>query len=377
MSDYEVLLAMSDTGGGHRSLCNAVADSLATRGVPRDRVAIVDCFRLGRLSWVDALASRYGDMIRLVPKLYGGFFHATNQPPFDAALRYSLDTTTAVKIAQFLAQARPSVIVSAHALLTSPLARARRLVGSRAPYFAIVTELVTVHRCWNVDAIDRYFTATVPATSGMIRAGVGVDRVERLGLPVDKRCRPDESRRQKTRSELGLKPNDFCVLMIGGGEGAGQLERLARAVAELGFVRTLIVCGRNERLRSSLAGKLDPNSHRVYGYVDNVPDLMLASDVVVTKGGPQTLSEALACGRPALVTSVLPGQEEGNESYVEQNGAGYAIHSTEHLVSRLSQLAADPQLLRDLSSKATKLGSPDASDAIADRIAAAASRNRA
>ncbi len=359
---------MSDTGGGHRGLCKALKSSLIKQGCPDDGVAIVDCFRLGRQSWVDSIAARYGDIIRLTPKVYGAIFHLTDERPFDSLLRDMIDTTTSVKIAQYLIQTRPSVIVSAHALLTSPLGRARRLAGSNAPYFAVVTELVTVHRCWNVPSVEKYFTATTPATNGLIRAGVSVDRIEQLGLPLDPRCRPDESRRRAIRSELGLKPDDFCVLMIGGGEGAGQLERQALATADLGFIHLLVVCGRNERLRSSLAERLDSKWHKVYGYVDNVPDLMLASDVVVSKGGPQTLSEALACGRPVLVTSVLPGQEEGNERYIADNGAGYAIHSPEELVSRLSQLAADAALRHRLSSQAARLGTPDAADAIARRL---------
>jgi 1,2-diacylglycerol 3-beta-galactosyltransferase len=115
------------------------------------------------------------------------------------------------------------------------------------------------------------------------------------------------------------------VLLLGGGEGMGALEAIAAALAPaLGrrHGQLAIICGRNEAVRNRLAGQRWPIPVRVAGYVDNMPLWMAAADLLVSKAGPGTIAEALACGLPMIMSSFVPGQETGNVRYVEGNGVG-------------------------------------------------------
>jgi len=103
----------------------------------------------------------------------------------------------------------------------------------------------------------------------------------------------------------------------------GPLERNAEAIAESGLPAALVVvAGRNLKLKQRLEARSWPIPTFIYGFVRNMPDLMSAADILVTKAGPGTITEALNAGLPIILYSRLPGQEEGNVTYVTAEGAG-------------------------------------------------------
>jgi 1,2-diacylglycerol 3-beta-galactosyltransferase len=105
----------------------------------------------------------------------------------------------------------------------------------------------------------------------------------------------------------------------------GALEQIAHALTPVLNRRggqLAVICGRNEALRVRLAGQNWPMPTRIAGYVDDMPVWMAATDVLVTKAGPGTIAEALACGLPLVLSSYVPGQETDNVNYVVENGVG-------------------------------------------------------
>jgi 1,2-diacylglycerol 3-beta-galactosyltransferase len=137
-------------------------------------------------------------------------------------------------------------------------------------------------------------------------------------------------------------------------------------------LQLVVVCGRNTRLRARLVRTPPRHPARVLGFVDTMPELMHAADVVVTKGGPTTISEALASSRPVVVTSIIPGQEEGNDRLVEREGVGFGALSTEALVAAVARLAGDPALRAAMAERAVRLVPLDATARTADLVVSAA-----
>ncbi|MCS7003236.1 MAG: glycosyltransferase, partial [Dehalococcoidia bacterium] len=133
-------------------------------------------------------------------------------------------------------------------------------------------------------------------------------------------------------------------------------------------LQLIVVCGRNERARRRLSATPLQTPTRVFGFVTNMPDLVSAADVVVTKGGPQSIMECLTAGRPVIVTDVLPGQERGNDRYVERHGAGYAARKPDRIIGHLQRLATDPIERARVADGARRLGQPHAADAVAQVI---------
>ncbi len=145
----------------------------------------------------------------------------------------------------------------------------------------------------------------------------------------------------------------------------------ALAAAE---VTPVVIVGKNRALqrRVSEAARRAGSGVRVLGFVDDVYDWMLAADVLVTKPGGLTTSEALAAGTPMVLLRPLPGQEERNAKYLVSRGAALRASRGRELVRLVDAVLADGELAGRLRAAAAKLAHPDAAERIAARIAALA-----
>jgi 1,2-diacylglycerol 3-beta-galactosyltransferase len=352
---------MSDTGGGHRAISNAVRDSIHRQYGGSVETTISDVFALGRRTIFDDATRLYNPVLRHAPWLYGWVYHLSNKRPVYSTLGRQVALLDTPKIRRALVAAKPDVIVSIHPLSNRPLIKARAALGWDTPIVAIVTELVTVHRSWVDPGIDLYTTATPETQAAVLGMGADPRRVFQVGLPVDERFGNVEESPAEIRQRYGLDPDRFTVVMSGGGEGAGGLGRMISAADRAGLdAQFLIVCGRNGRLKNRLEAKHLRIPNRVFGFVDNMPELIHAADVVVTKGGPGSISEALAGKRPVILTAITPGQEEGNDQFVERHGVGFAPHSTAGVIESLRMLAGHPEQRARLARNAARLSRPGA-----------------
>jgi 1,2-diacylglycerol 3-beta-galactosyltransferase len=378
-----ILILMSDTGGGHRSAAQAIEQALQRQAGDAVQVSVVDYLALSGfpLSW---LRPGYSVIIHH-PWLWRILFRLTDHSFLPAMLRGPTGGLVRRAVRMAVQQENPGIVVSVHPLATAPASDALRAAGLAGavphpvplPLVVVVTDMVTIHPAWAAPRAEAMVAATEAARSALMRFGVPAERISVLGLPVDARCAELTTSRQELRRQLGWDESKFAVLLVGGGEGAGGLEEQVEAIARVAQgVQLAVVAGRNERLQERLLGRNWGLTLHGYGFVRNMPDLMRAADLLVTKAGPGTISEALVCGLPMVITSALPGQEEGNVGYVVEHGAGLlAATSTDlaRIVRRLSgENGADE--LSALAQAAAHLAKPNAAGDIARLILATANR---
>ncbi len=388
-----VLFLISDTGAGHRSAANALH---AAMKLVRPQSPSPDQPRRGRSgrkpvpnpSWraiiVDGFSEcanfplrkgvfLYGPAIKHSPRLYAQIFHMTNTVSrFNAAYRLS-QPFLRQGLAQMLQRYRPDVIVSVHPLLNHITLQVMRDLGVRVPFITVITDLVSIHTAWVAPSVTACVAPTQAAREFAIAHGVAPKRVHLLGMPIDPKfsVEPQGDARQR-KEALGLNPDLPAILLVGGGEGAGGLARAVYALGELPLpAQMIVVTGRNRALRAELEREKERfrTPTKVLGFVDNMPELMRASDMVVTKAGPGSISEAMACGLPVILTGFIPGQEEGNVEYVRQNGLGIFADTTEKLVASVQKMLDpnDPQLA-EMRANVRALSKPGASFDIARLI---------
>jgi 1,2-diacylglycerol 3-beta-galactosyltransferase len=172
---------------------------------------------------------------------------------------------------------------------------------------------------------------------------------------------------------LGLSPGAFVVLVCGGADGSGGIDRRAQALAGArADFEMAVICGRNQAALQQLAGLVDHTGRPVIvrGFVDNMADWMRASDLVATKAGPGTIAEALCCGLPMLLTSYLPGQERGNVEWLVDVGAGRYVPRVRQLVDAVAELSAPGSVtLAAMKAAVQREARPDATRRIAALIA--------
>jgi len=231
----------------------------------------------------------------------------------------------------------------------------------------VITDLVDFHRGWTFSQADLVIAPTEVARKVAIRRRVPVERVKLLGLPVDMRFRPPApGEKQALRRRFGLDEARFTVLVMGGAAGVGGLLNQVRVLAwEQHQWQVIAVCGRNEKLRRRLARLRFATPTLVLGFVDNMPEVMRACDVVVTKAGPGAITEALATGLPLIITGYLPGQEAPNVDFVVESGFGLYAPRVNDIFDEVRVLAEGGPTWQSMSHRARDMSHPYASSDIA------------
>jgi 1,2-diacylglycerol 3-beta-galactosyltransferase len=157
--------------------------------------------------------------------------------------------------------------------------------------------------------------------------------------------------------------------MVGGGEGMGPLEETVLAVDKASLpLMMAVVTGRNQKLKTRLENAGLKTPHQIFGFVENMPQLMFAADAIVTKAGPGTISEAFIAGLPIILYSRMPGQEEGNVLFVVEKEVGVWAPEPQQVVETLRDWLNHPEIIKNMAEKSRSYAKPDAARDIAERI---------
>ena len=387
-----LLFLFADTGGGHRASAVAVAREVASRHGERFDTVLARPFDELAPRVVGRVVGLYSPLIRRAPWLWGIGWHVTDTRAGVRAMQGGFLRLVEPGLTAEIARRRPAAIVSFHPLLNHVSARAvRRARLPGTPVITVVTDLVDIHASWTCDEVDAVVTATPGGLDRCRRAGIPAGRVFDLGLPVDRSFAAvapgDAVARSAARTALGLEPDAFTVLLAGGGEGSGGMERRVRALAREWLpIQLVAICGRNRALAERLQGltPTPPTRLHVEGFVDNMAEWLRAADVAVTKAGPGMIAESMSCGTPLLLTSYVPGQERGNVGFVVDTGSGRWVPGLREMVDAVRELSTpgSPALaamraeLRHAARPAAAARIADLVCALADRGVAAARRGR-
>jgi len=373
-----VLLLISDTGGGHRSAANAIGAALdevtsGPHGEPLhfehrvEDVASHCSFPLSKLG------PAYSAALRFAPPIYGALYHATNgRRRFRSVIRFC-EPLYRERLRDLFLNYRPDVIVSVHPLLNHAALRARSDAKlNDVPVITVVTDLGRVHEGWLVPEVD---AVVVPAREVYQRArerGIPTERIYHLGHPVHPKFEDVSNSKQQCRAHLGLPSEKTVALLMAGGEGGGKLLPTTLALAKSKLpLHMVVVTGRNAALRAKLnelAPSL-PTPMTILGYCDNVPELMRAADLLVTKAGPGTIAEASLAEVPVVVYDFIPGQEFGNLEYVRTNGIGVVALTTNDVVRSVRRIVANLERLQSMRDRQASVAPRGSSRRIASLIA--------
>jgi 1,2-diacylglycerol 3-beta-galactosyltransferase len=398
ISQRTILFLIADTGAGHRSAANAIRNAIVlisqkeqeewharqqnstgdidiaspAQAPPTYRIEIVDVFEEYSRFPLREAVKLYGPAIRYNPKIYGRVFHMSNEESTITAVQNVATPLIHNGLLRLLTSVQPDVIVSIHPMLNHVTIRALRDLGLPIPFLTVVTDLVSLHYSWFAPGADGYIVPTEQAKQLYLSRGLDPKRVYMLGMPIDPKFTRSSESKQELQRKFGLQVGLPVVLLVGGGDGAGGLLDAVRAISRAHLpVQLLIITGRNRRLYAHLQ-RTKKNLHvpaKVFGFVQNMPELMHASDVIVTKAGPGTISEALACELPIILSGYVPGQEEGNVDYVLKNDVGILAHDPIELVDGLRRLIKPGSaILRRQLENARRLSRPHSSFDIANCI---------
>ncbi|HEX2993763.1 MAG TPA: glycosyltransferase [Anaerolineales bacterium] len=361
-----IVFYFSDTGGGHRSAAEAIIEAMQLEYKDQVTTEMVDFIKDYAPRPFNYAPEMYPYMVK-APQLWSASFHAS-----DGRARARVLTTTlwplARQAARTLVKSHPAdLIVTVHPFANSFVLRA--LGKDRPPFINVVTDMVTTHALWFDTRADLILVPTENARARAIKYNMPPEKVRVVGLPVaDRYCQP-LGRKSALRKKLGWPLGKPIVLLVGGGEGMGPLAKTAQAIDTSGLdIGLVIVCGRNQRLKVSLESQKWENPTVIYGFTRDMPDFMRASDFIVTKAGPGTIAEALNAQLPIILYSKLPGQEDGNVTFVKEEGAGVWAPKPQDVVRALTRWISRPEERKQVIENCRRAGKPKAARMIAHII---------
>ena len=361
-----IVFYFSDTGGGHRSAAEAIIEAINIEYKKKVTTEMVDFFK----DYAPRPFNRVGDMYPYMvkaPQLWHASFRATDGRAQARAITATM-WPLARHAAKELVTSHPAdLIVTVHPFANTFALKA--LGNNRPPFINVVTDMVTTHALWYDNRADLILVPTETARKRAIKYNMPAEKVKVVGLPVaDKYCKP-LGRKSTQRKKLGWPVDKTIVLMVGGGDGMGPLAKTAKEVDASGLDLSLvIVCGRNQKLKATLEKHKWENPVFIYGFTKQMPDFMRAADYIITKAGPGTVAEALNAELPIILYSKLPGQEDGNVTFVEEEGAGIWAPKPREVVRTLTRWISRPEERKKVIENCRRAGRPEAARTIAKEI---------
>ncbi|HZQ06246.1 MAG TPA: glycosyltransferase [Anaerolineae bacterium] len=367
-----ILIFFSDTGGGHRAAANALRDGFRARAPDQHEIIFIDGFKECAPFPLNHIPATYFPLTTYTPWLWRWLFRSSNLRvtlPLSAALD---DLILRKGCARVIRQHNPDLVISVHPLINRPPCNALKAFKPTAPFVTVVTDLFDAHGMWFSAASDLLIVPTQGAYERGVFWNFPKEKMRVIGQPIALKFAtpPKNEPQEELRARLGLQPNGFTILLVGGGEGMGPLHAIARALNDAQLpLQLVIIAGRNESLRAQLQKDAWAIPVNIQGFVTNMPDWMRASDLVITKAGPGTIMETLAAGKPMILYGYLPGQEEGNVTFVEKNQVGVLQTTPTAIASQVREwLNGDRRVLAELKANAQRAARPDATIEIVKAI---------
>lgn len=366
----KILILLVSAGGGHTASAKAISEAVDRCCRGQVSTSIVDVTKEHGFRPVTRMDEAYRWLQKDGIWLWKLLWHKDRAWLTEAVLRmvYPMFSRS---IERIYARERPDLVVSVHSLVNHiPLRVLRKKVDAHIPFVTVVTDMVTVHSSWCCPRVDYCMVPTEAARRNALRHGMFAEQVEVVGQPVSLSFAAGMVEKGSVRARLGLDPERPCVLVVGGGDGVGPIYETARALAiRVPGVQLAVVCGHNRGLKKRLKAIEWEIPVRIDGFINNMPELMSASDLIVTKAGPGTLAEAFIAGLPVIIFGYTPGQETANVDYVLGHRAG-AFATDPNEIARIVSgwIGPDNNEWEHLVANAAGLARPDAALVIARRL---------
>lgn len=367
-----VLIISASIGGGHVACGNALVGAFERLGAETTHV---DLLEYTALPFRRLYRQAYFDLVRNVPDLVEWLGRRMDRRPSETntvqkRLRARVNRLLAYALPATIDRLKPDVLVHTH-FLGPEIVSGRMRRRAPLPQVEVITDFFA-HSLWLQPGLARYFVATDELKVHLVSAGVDEHRIRVTGIPIDLRFER-QATREEARAELGLEQGRDVLLLMAGGLDAGDLTALIRQLRSLSWpLSVVVVCGRSHELfkvaSQEAAEAPGPARFRVLGRIDDVPVHMAAADVVVSKPGGLTSSEALAAGLPLLLVNPYPLQEEANANVLLENGAALRIEPLSTFNHKLRKLLDDEQHLDAMRAAAHRLGRPSAATDVARQV---------
>jgi len=352
LKQLRILVFSAGFGNGHVRAAEALIEGLQLKE-PHAEIIHLDFgdFLNKRLNTV---AKRlYMEMIKHTPKLWEKFYYKTAKLQPKSMMQRFMNQLGRSDFLKYIQGFEPDLIVCTYPTVSSILAQLRLERILRVPVITIITDYA-VHSLWVHPGVDRYLVACEEVKKSLVAWGIDSQRIRVTGIPISPKFER-EMDRGRIISKLGLSSDLPTFLVMAGVYEREIVKRICKQLGDSQVpIQGMIVCGKNEKLYHSLEDLNVQTRNLIlrFGYVQNVEELMEVSDLIITKAGGLTVTEALTKHLPLLIFKPIPGQEVENAQYVQRLGAGHVAGTEEELEQLINRFSSYPEEISRMQKKA-------------------------
>ena len=361
------LIFTSDAGFGHRSAAVSVSKALSELyGDDQINLVVNPILDSPSISLMKPIEKNYDKGIKNIPSLWRLGYEVSDSRQFSELMEGALTLFLQRNIGDFVKSFLPHAILLTNPMFNSPAGKVRQEQKLEVPLYAVVTDFADVHSLWFAPGPDLFFIASDWAKVKALQNRVPLRKLNISGIPVSPKFASVDVDKAKLRQELGLNPELTTILFVSSIRVEHILENL-HALDKLEYpFQVVVIAGGNDDLYQSLQEDHFDFPIIAKNYVDNVPDWMLVSDLLVTKAGGLILSEGLAAGLPILMVDYLPGQEESNVRYVTSHQAGAIVENVGEFSTMIEfWLKNEQEQLKRTADSSRLIGHPEAAFTVA------------
>lgn len=368
----KILFLTASVGLGHTSAAEAVI-SVLKETHPSLEIEVVDSYTLASPTLGRIAADSYIQMIKTIPDLYGFFYELEEKDNPVTGVRNWLNQVNANCFNNLIEKIKPDLIVCTHAFPCGIIALLKKSGRLNLPVVGIITDFMA-HSFWIHREVDAYAVGSENLKDYLVKKGIAPEKIKVTGIPV--KLNFDLSlNKADVRQKLGLKPELTTFLVMGGGLGLGPIDRIVKILNTVSHPKQIIVgVGTNQRLKKNLENWLKKkelqNGNRIYifGFIENIYELMQSADVLISKPGGLTSSEALVTQLPMLIVNPIPGQEQRNTTFLLDQKVAIYVPKLKMLKQKVEELIQNPAELDLIKDRMKKLRRTEAAREVAELL---------
>ncbi len=388
----KVLIMSASTGGGHNRAAKAIVEEIEKRSYKGELIEckVIDSFKLVNQAVDKLISDGYEMSAKYTPTTYGRMYKLSDMKFFSVNefKNNPLSIMMARKFKKLIMEERPDLIIGTHAfplVALSKLKKATRGESTDAdfdefriesaeeacffpPLISVLTDY-TAHSTYLQDEIDYYICGDEYVRELLIEDGISEEKIKPFGIPVEKSFM--ESRpKEEVLKELKLDPKKKTVLLMGGSFGAGNIKGTLDDLAKIDRdFQILVITGRNSSLKKSLESRIkdyDTNINiQILGFTNKMNDILPAIDILVTKPGGLTTTEALIKDVPMVIPYFIPGQEGENLDFLTNCGVAIRTTNKFSIKSVIKVLIDNPERLERMKDNIKLIRKANSSENIA------------
>ncbi|AGY81215.1 MGDG synthase family glycosyltransferase [Carnobacterium inhibens] len=361
----KILILTGSYGNGHLEVTHSLITELNKRGITN--IVTSDLFYEAHPILTNVTRKLYIKSFTKGQNIYGYLYYKSDFRLTDFRIDRMIDRYGYMRISQLMKENDFDLVINTFPMQALPIYKQRtKRIKPVIPFINVLTDFC-LHTRWISDGIDYFFVACDSLKKELVDTGIAENKITISGIPIKEEFYLLDN---STSKEDIISENTKKLLISAGAHGV--LKDLAQIIEELKIKEDLqitVVCGSNKPLFKELmqAYQYDDNI-KILGYVSNMANLMSRSDIMVTKAGGISLSEALAIRIPLILTPAVPGQEHDNANFFEQEGMAIVTKTEDEIVPAVLALLKQPLLAKSLTKQMEKHFHPHASALIVDKV---------